>query len=34
MTPPERARTLIDRNDIMTLATSDASGTPWVSPVF
>lgn len=31
--PRERARALIDRNLHMTLATADAVGTPWVSPV-
>ena len=34
MTPKERARSLIDQNDIMILATSDAHGVPWASPVF
>jgi len=34
VTPLERARRLIDENDNMTVATADASGVPWVSPVF
>jgi hypothetical protein len=33
-TPPERARRLIDASINMTVATVDAAGVPWVSPVF
>jgi Pyridoxamine 5'-phosphate oxidase len=31
---PERARAVVDGNDYMTLATADAAGTPWASPVW
>ena len=34
MSPPERAKNLIDTKTNMTLATVDVSGVPWVSPVF
>jgi nitroimidazol reductase NimA-like FMN-containing flavoprotein (pyridoxamine 5'-phosphate oxidase superfamily) len=34
MTQEQRVRNLLDRNDHMTIATADASGVPWVSPVF
>lgn len=34
MTPEQRARHLIDSNIHMTIATADATGIPWVSPVF
>jgi nitroimidazol reductase NimA-like FMN-containing flavoprotein (pyridoxamine 5'-phosphate oxidase superfamily) len=34
MTREQRARHLLDQNDHMTIATADASGVPWVSPVF
>src|SRR3954451_17767822 len=32
--PQERARTLLERNALMTLATADAAGRPWVTPLF
>jgi uncharacterized protein YhbP (UPF0306 family) len=34
MAPGDRARSLMERADLMTLATSDEAGVPWVSPVF
>jgi nitroimidazol reductase NimA-like FMN-containing flavoprotein (pyridoxamine 5'-phosphate oxidase superfamily) len=34
MTPKQRARSLIDGNQHMTVGTADSTGTPWVSPVF
>lgn len=33
-TPQDRARSLIDRNSLLTLATVDGEARPWVSPVF
>ena len=33
-TTPAAARALIDRNRYMTIATADADGRPWVSPVW
>jgi hypothetical protein len=33
-TPQQRAKQPIDRNQNMVLATTNADGTPWVSPVF
>lgn len=33
-TPQERARSLLARNHLMTLATVDGEGRPWASPVF
>ncbi|MEV4316669.1 pyridoxamine 5'-phosphate oxidase family protein [Actinocrispum sp. NPDC049592] len=34
MTGDEIARAVLDANSFMTLATADASGTPWASPVW
>jgi nitroimidazol reductase NimA-like FMN-containing flavoprotein (pyridoxamine 5'-phosphate oxidase superfamily) len=33
-TPQDRARSLIERNSLLTLSTVDGHGRPWVSPVF
>jgi nitroimidazol reductase NimA-like FMN-containing flavoprotein (pyridoxamine 5'-phosphate oxidase superfamily) len=33
-TPQDRARSLIERNSLLTLATVDGHGRPWVTPVF
>ncbi|MEA2442088.1 MAG: hypothetical protein QOH76_3512 [Thermoleophilaceae bacterium] len=32
--PKERARTLLEQQDLMVLATADTKLTPWISPVF
>ena len=32
--PQDRARSLIERNSLLPLATVDVAGRPWVSPVF
>jgi nitroimidazol reductase NimA-like FMN-containing flavoprotein (pyridoxamine 5'-phosphate oxidase superfamily) len=34
VTPEQRARQLIEDHNHMTIATADAEGAPWVSPVF
>jgi nitroimidazol reductase NimA-like FMN-containing flavoprotein (pyridoxamine 5'-phosphate oxidase superfamily) len=34
MTPQERARQLLDEQQNLVLATTDADGIPWISPVF
>lgn len=34
MTPQERARRLLDVGDHIVVATADARGTPWISPLF
>ena len=34
MNDAERARSIIESNSYMTLATADAAGTPWASPVW
>lgn len=34
MTGPDTVRAILDENSFMTLATSDADGVPWASPVW
>ncbi|MFL6120526.1 pyridoxamine 5'-phosphate oxidase family protein, partial [Actinophytocola sp.] len=34
MTGADIARTILDANSFMTLATADGAGTPWATPVW